>query len=145
LTDDLSPHRFERALPLGAAEAFAVYVDRIGEWWDPRYTANADSLVGVTIEQQVGGRAYAMHSDMGRDDWGEILVWEPGLRLVHTFTLAQDPAHPSEISAEFEDRGGGSVLQFAHGGWTVENARDRAKFGEWPLLLDRFAALAGSL
>jgi hypothetical protein len=62
---------------------------------------------------------------------------------VHTFTLAQDPAHPSEVAVEFvpaED--GGCMVRFAHGGWTEENLADRRKFGDWPVMLDRFAALA---
>jgi hypothetical protein len=33
-------------------------------------------------------------------------------------------------------------IRFAHGGWTEANVADRSKFGDWPLLLDRFAALA---
>jgi hypothetical protein len=33
-------------------------------------------------------------------------------------------------------------VRFAHGGWTDANTAPRAKFGDWPLLLGRFAALA---
>ena len=38
----------------------------------------------------------------------------------------------------------GCTTRFAHGGWTDANAEARAKFGDWPLLLDRFAGLAES-
>jgi hypothetical protein len=76
--------------------AFATYTGRIGEWWDPRHTVNAGTLQSVTIEPRVGGRVYARHSDLGEHDWGEITVWEPGRRLVHTFRLSHDPQHPSE-------------------------------------------------
>jgi len=37
---------------------------------------------------------------------------------------------------------GGCVVRFAHGGWTDANVVERKKFGDWPILLDRFAALA---
>jgi Activator of Hsp90 ATPase homolog 1-like protein len=144
-----SPIAYEYSLRCSAERAFETYTGRIGEWWDPRYTANAETLRAVMIEPRVGGRMYATHSDTGKDDWGEVAVWEPGRRLVHTFTLAQDPNHPSEVTVEFlpaDGRGAGSgcTLRFAHGGWTEANASVRKKFSDWPVMLDRFAALADS-
>jgi hypothetical protein len=135
----------EYTLRCDAERAFAVYTDRIGEWWDPRYTANAETLEAVTIEPRVGGRVYATHGDIGEDDWGEVTVWEPGRRVVHTFTLAQDPEHPSEVAVEFVDvDSSGCTVRFAHAGWTEANAAARPKFTDWPIMLDRFAALADS-
>jgi Activator of Hsp90 ATPase homolog 1-like protein len=85
---------------------------------------------------------YAAHTDVGELDWGQVTVWERGGRLVHTFTLAQDPGHPTEVVVEFEPSDTGSVVRHAHGGWNEDNVADRKKFGDWPVLLDRFAALA---
>ena len=129
----------ELTLPCSPADAFATYTQRIGEWWDARYTASPDTLRDVTIEPRVGGRVYATHSDLGVHDWGEVTVWEPPRRLVHTFGLAQ--RSPSEVAVEFTDAGAGCRVRFEHRGWTDENAADRKKFGDWPLLLDRFATL----
>jgi hypothetical protein len=42
----------------------------------------------------------------------------------------------------FSPAGDGCRVRFEHGGWTAENAELRPKFRDWPLLLDRFAALA---
>jgi hypothetical protein len=132
----------ERFLRCSAQHAFAVYTGRIGEWWDPNYSANAVTLRTVTIEPEVGGRVFATHDDFGTHDWGEVTVWEPERRFAHTFTLAQDPGAPTEVSADFVDVEGGCTLRLAHGGWTEANAADRAKFNDWPVLLDRFAELA---
>jgi hypothetical protein len=140
--DSVSPITHERSLRCDPEHAFATYTGRISEWWDPRYTANADTLEGVTIEPRVGGHVYATHRDMGEHDWGEVTVWEPGRRLVHSFTLAQDPQHPSEVAVEFVDEAGSCTVRFAHGGWTEASAKDREKFGDWPIMLDRFTALA---
>jgi hypothetical protein len=129
-------------LHCSAEQAFQVYTGRIGDWWDPRYTANAEALEAVTIEPRPGGRVFATHSDIGVDDWGEVTVWDPGRRLVHTFTLAQDPAHASEVAVEFLPAGDGCTIRFAHGGWNEGNAAVREKFGDSGLLLDRFAALS---
>jgi uncharacterized protein YndB with AHSA1/START domain len=143
-----SPIAYEYTLRCTADHAFATYTGRIGKWWDPRYSANAETMRAVTIESSVGGRVYATHSDIGDHDWGEVTVWEPGRRLVHTFTLAQDPRHPSEVTVEFVSGGGqgeagtGCTVRFAHGGWTQANASAREKFGDWQVMLDRFAALA---
>ena len=106
-------------------------------------TANPHTLQTVTIETRVGGRVYATHSDFGDHEWGVVTVCEPGHRLAHSFTLAQDPKHPTEVAVEFiADAAGGCVVRFTHRGWTDGNAVDREKFTEWSTLLDRFAALA---
>jgi|SRR5215203_4294661 len=135
---NLDPITFELALRCSAEDAFTTYTERIAEWWDPRYTANPETLMDVTIEPRAGGRVYATHSDSGEHDWGHVTVWEPARRLVHTFTLAQDPAHPSEVTIDFSD----GRVDLAHGGWTEANAGDRKKFSDWPQILDRYASLA---
>jgi uncharacterized protein YndB with AHSA1/START domain len=132
----------ELTLRCSAADAFATYTQRIGEWWDARYTANPETLRNVTLEPRAGGRVFATHADLGDHSWGEVTVWEPPHRLVHTFGLAQ--RSPSEVAIEFSDVDGESRVHFEHRGWTDANAADRVKFGDWPLLLNRFAALAAS-
>ena len=140
------PRRSPTSTRLGcsAETAFATYTDRIGEWWDPRYTANAETLESVTIEPYVGGRVYATHRDLGDDEWGEVTVWEPGQRLVHTFTLAQDPELPTEVAVNFADEIDGSTVRLTHRGWTLANAAARKKFSDWTVILDRFTSLANS-
>jgi Activator of Hsp90 ATPase homolog 1-like protein len=144
-----APIKYEYTLPCNAEHAFATYASRIGEWWDPRYTANVETLEDVTIEPRVGGRVYATHRDTGEDDWGVVTVWEPGRRLAHTFTLAQNPERPSCVDVEFVPGDGrgepdGCTMRFAHGGWSAATAAVRDKFGDWPVILDRFATLAES-
>jgi hypothetical protein len=126
-----------------SAAAFSIYTGRIGEWWDSRFTANPGTLQTVTLEARVGGRVYATHSDLGDHEWGVVTVCEPGHRLAHSFTLAQDSKHPTEVAVEFiADTDEGSLVRFTHRGWTDRNAVHRKKFTEWSTLLDRFAALA---
>jgi hypothetical protein len=40
--------------------------------------------------------------------------------------------------------GPGCIFRFEHGGWNETNAATREKFGDWPVMLDRFAALVGT-
>lgn len=72
------------------------------------------------------------------------MVWEPPHRLAHSFSLSQDPRHPTQVEIELVPDGKGCIMQFAHTGWTKANVEGRRKFGDWPVMLDRFAALAGS-
>ena len=142
MAEDLGPITYEYILRCSADEAFEAYTRRIGEWWDPAYTANAETLETVVIQPLVGGRVFARHTDIGDDEWGEVMIWEPGRQLVHTFSLAQDPAHPSEVEVAFAPADGGScMMRLAHGGWRDENAGDRTKFGDWPVILERYVAL----
>jgi Activator of Hsp90 ATPase homolog 1-like protein len=145
MADDLAPIAFEYALRCSADKAFDAYTRRIGEWWDPRYSANGDTLETVVIQPLVGGRVFARHTDLGDHEWGEVVVFEPGRQLVHTFTLAQDPAHPSEVEVEFAPGDGDScTMRLAHGGWNDANASNRQKFGDWPVILERYVALLGN-
>jgi uncharacterized protein YndB with AHSA1/START domain len=139
---DLSPIGLDYRLTCNPQHAFDTYTGDIAEWWDPRYTASAETYEGVTIEPRVGGRIFERHRGGIEHNWGRVTVWEPGRRLVHTFALAQDPAHPSEVSIVLEPEGDGCLLRFAHGGWTSANVAHRKKFGDWPVLLERFASLA---
>ena len=140
----LAPITLDYDLRCRPDRAFATYVDRIGDWWDGKYTRDPSTLVTVRIEPHVNGRVYAQHQD-GEDEWGRVTVYEPGVRLVYTSVLAQPPEDPSEIAVTF-DRAGpdGCALRFEHGGWHAGNAVHRAKFGDWRVLLDRFAALANA-
>jgi hypothetical protein len=139
---DVSPITFEYRLACTPEQAFDTYAERIAEWWDPRYTAGAETFERVTIEPGEGGRVYESHRDGGTYEWGKVTTWEAGRRLVHSFALAQDPAQPSEVAVEFVREGDDCLVRFAHGGWTEANVADRKKFGDWPVMLDRFAALA---
>jgi hypothetical protein len=138
----LEPIVHEYALTCDPAKAFDVYVQRIGEWWHPKFSANPETFRNVTIEAGVGGRVYLTHADLGELDWGRVTAWESGHRLTHTSTLAQTREYPSEITVRFTPSAEGCTMRFEHGAWNEGNAADRAKFSEWTVMLDRFAALA---
>lgn len=122
--------------PEHAFDSFA----RIDDWWGPSYAP--EGLVRVEIETHVGGRVTHHLADGTAYVWGEVLVWERPSHYAQAFTLAQDPEHPSRLDLWFEPRDGACRVRFAHGGWTAANVAGRARFNEWHILLDRFAAVA---
>jgi hypothetical protein len=129
-------------------EAFALYTERIGDWWPMGFTASGDDLATVVMEGHPGGRVFERSTSGDETDWGRVDAWVPGARLVHTFTLAQDAAHPTEVEAAFQQRNGGSTLHFEHRGWSAANVVDRPKFDDehgWNTVLGGFVRLVDEM
>jgi hypothetical protein len=115
----IEPVREHYDLKSDPVHAFVTYVNRIGEWWHPLYTDGADTFDGVTIAPEVGGN------------------------VVERSNLGQNGGDPTLVRVRFGPApGGGTSVDFEHGGWNETNAADRPKFTDWPLILDRFAQLA---
>ena len=154
VADGVEPRATEAAGPIEHTyeldctpeEAFDAFTRRIGEWWHPAYAP--EGLERVEIDGEVGGRASMHLTDGTTYPWGTVTAWEPPRHYAQTFTLAQDQEHPSTLDVLIEStrapgrRHGGSRVHFAHGGWTAGNVAGRARFSEWGILLDRFAAVA---
>jgi uncharacterized protein YndB with AHSA1/START domain len=142
-TMTIEPVREHYDLTSDPAHAFETYVNRIGEWWHPLYTEGADTFDGVTIEPSVGGSVVERHRDGRRFEWGTVRSIEPAREISYTSNLGQAGGDPTLVSVRFEPAaGGGTSVDFEHGGWNETNAADRAKFTDWRLILDRFAHLA---
>ena len=137
------PIEHEFAVACTPAHAFEVFTGRISEWWHPAYAP--PGLTGVEIEPVVGGACLMRIADGSAYRWGTVTAWAPGETAGHfgmDFTLAQDPDHPSRIDVWFDPDGEGARVRFCHGGWTAGNVAGRARFSEWPILVERFVALA---
>ena len=125
-------------LSADAAHAFSVYV--AGRWWPSAWSGDASAFERLVIQPRVGGRVLGRYRDGHEDDWGEVLVYDEGRRVQHTFTYAHTSEVPSVVTADFVNRTeGGSDLVFRHSGWTEENEQDRAAFVNWVEQLDEFA------
>ena len=130
---------YELAVPPDVA--FDALTRRIGEWWPEPYSPGG--LEGVHVGTAVGAPVTMSLADGTTYPWGTVTVWDPPRRYAQSFTLAQDPENPSVLDVRFADReDGGCAVTFEHGGWTAGNLGDRARFSEWAVLLDRFAAVA---
>lgn len=124
-------------LSADADHAFSVYV--AGAWWPATWSDRPESFQRLVITPRVGGAVLGRYSD-GDDPWGEVLEYEPGRRLQHSFGFAHASGVPSVVTAEFIPRAaGGCDLYFRHGGWNEQNAADREGFINWIEQLDEFA------
>jgi hypothetical protein len=140
----MDPHRHVVALDVDAATAFEAFTERISEWWPEAYSPDPDAFDGVRIEPRVGG--LVVMTDIHGDELvlGEVTAWDPGTTYAQTWTLAQDPDAPSSLTVRFADTDGGSEVVVEHGGWHEGNVAYRDKFGDWPLILERFAFVSGT-
>jgi hypothetical protein len=142
------PILFERDLPVSAGHAFVAYTARIGEWWPAGFRALAQQGPGsAIIEPVVGGRVYERDPTGQELDWGTVVAYVDGRFLVHTFHLAQEREHPTEVAVAFTDDEEGCTMAFEHRGWTADNAHVRAKFasdGGWAVVLGGYVELVTS-
>jgi hypothetical protein len=136
----MEPHVHQLDLSCSSARAFEVFTGEMGSWWDPRYSPDPDAYSGMLLEPRVGGTV-ALRVGERTYPWGSVTAWEPGIRYAQTCRLAMDPAHPSTLDVHVAlARGAGCQVRFEHGGWTEANLGQREKFGDWPRILDRYAA-----
>ncbi|MFD5232859.1 SRPBCC family protein [Streptomyces qaidamensis] len=86
---------------------FAVFTERPADWWPPSHVLLTKERVGLAFEPGVGGHYYEWDADGTRIDWGRILEWEPGRRLVMTWRVdgnwrsVPDDERASRIEVEF--------------------------------------------
>lgn len=126
-----------------AATAFEVFTSGMGEWWPGAYTPDPDTFGTVVVEPWVGGRVSMRMRDGAEYPFGEVTDWSPGERYAQTWTLAQPADHPSTLTVTFRDEPDGCLVRLEHGGWGGGNAEYRSKFGDWPVILRRYAEVAG--
>jgi hypothetical protein len=134
------PIEHEYVVTCSPGRGFNVFTQQIDEWWLPAYAP--PGLTRIQVGTAAGRGCFMRLADGSTYQWGTTTTWERH-HFAMDFTLAQDPDHPSRIDVRFEELPFGECrMLFSHGGWTAGNVAGRARFSEWPILLDRFVALA---
>jgi len=137
-------------------QAFAVFVDRIGDIKPAEHNLLRAPLAETVFEAKVGGHIYDRATDGTECHWARVLAFDPPRRLVFswdigpTWQLEPDPQNTSEVEirfvAEAPDR---TRVELEHRnldrhgpGWSA--VADGVSSSEgWQLYLERFAALIG--
>jgi uncharacterized protein YndB with AHSA1/START domain len=66
-------------------EAFRIYTEELANWWPlDSHARNTERRDTAMLEPRVGGRLYERTQDGEELDWGEVHVWDPPHRLVHS-------------------------------------------------------------
>jgi uncharacterized protein YndB with AHSA1/START domain len=132
------------------ARAFAVFTERMFDWWPKEHTIAPGPRENVIIEGHVGGRWFERAVDGSETDWGKVLAWEPPRRLLLSWQInAQwkcDPDFVTEVELLFRPHGTGTIVSLEH--------RDLERFGTdaaglieqlrngWPKILELYGSLA---
>ena len=137
-------------------KAFEVFTARIESWWPmaSHHIGEAD-CAAVVIEPRVGGRWFERGVDGSECPWGEVLVWEPGRRVVLRWQLGAqwkfDPALRTEVDVRFTPIDAETTrVDLEHRGleaYGADAAAMRDAFGSpngWNGMLDHFAQVASA-
>ena len=151
--EDATMHEVTVGLPQPAA--FRLFTEGFARWWPPEYSWSGDSLAAIGLEPRVGGACFEIGPHGFRCDWGRVTQWEAPRLLGFTWQIGADrtpqpdPSKASHIAVAFVPEGARTRVILAHRGFRAHGERGMAYREEmgspmgWPLLLSRYAQLAG--
>lgn len=160
-----SPKRQSRVVvsirvPCSPIQAFDVFTEEIGEWWQdsplfrltPRspgviaFEPPANEKPGRLVEKLDGGRVFEI---------GEVKRWERGQLLVVGWRQASfGPEHATEVEVRFESFGSETRVTVEHRGWDSVPVEHVARHGhplslfqqrqgeQWKAGLEKFSGIA---
>ena len=148
-----TPVRQEVRVRLAPAAAFELFANRFDSWWPRDKSANPKTtLVEAVLEPRAGGRWYERGADGSICEWGRVLAYEPGKRLVINWQLGADytydPALVTEVEILFEPDGEGTLVKLEHrnierfGAKWEQMRAGISSPGGWPGILQAYVARA---
>lgn len=107
-------------LAIDQITAFKRFTEEIDTWWKrgPKFRYDPTRNSVIRFERGVGGRLVEIYND---DDYfliGEVLVWEPGSRLVFDWRAPSfEASQVTEVEVRFVPAPGGTQVTLEHRGW----------------------------
>jgi len=148
--------RHSVTVELPIEEAFARFVDDLGQWWPPEYTWSQDVLEEIRLKPREGGMCFERGPHGFRCDWGRVVAFEPAARIAFTWQIGPsrepvpDERRASVVEVSFESEGETSTRVtlehrgFERHGEAGDAYRDAlASERGWPYILGRYAAVTG--
>lgn len=115
---DPGPILLVTTLPVGAARAWAAFVDEFGEWWPAAtHSLSRTPVTRCALEPAVGGRVYETAPDGTEHLWGTVEAIEAAHRLRFSWHPGREPESAQWIEVRFEPHGAGTAVSLRHGGW----------------------------
>lgn len=111
------------------ASAFALFTQRIGEWWPESH--RPAKVPGSTIVLEASGRFAEVAPDGRVFPLGRVTVWDPPGRLVLDFYLGTDADHPTAVDVRFVAEASGTRV-------TIEHAPTPASLDLWETRATRY-------
>jgi len=114
-----------------SADAFRLFTEQISAWWPMKTHSRAKDAAGevtvrVDFEGRVGGRIYETLNTGEQREWGEVLEYEPGRRLLFSFQMGTPRDKAGEVEVRFEPLGPAQCrVTLTHSHW--ERMGDQAE------------------
>lgn len=125
--------------------AWTAFTAEIHAWWPLATHSLAEAAaVHCAIEPFRGGRVFERDRDGREQAWGEVLAWEPPVRLRFTWRVGHAAGSEQEVEVRFEPRGGRTRVTLTHSGFELEEQHRNYTRG-WSFVLDRFAGCCAAL
>jgi uncharacterized protein YndB with AHSA1/START domain len=142
----IEPLRKSVVVDASPEHAFRVFTERTGEWWPVKtHSVHGELAETAGFEPRLGGAVFEVWRD-GRENWGEVTVWEPPHRLVFTWHPGLRPEETTEVEVRFTPQEGSTLVELEHRGWEARGekaAGARASYDSgWEPVLARYAEAA---
>jgi uncharacterized protein YndB with AHSA1/START domain len=135
-------------------EAFRLFTEQMAAWWPLKTHSRAKDAAGeitlrVEFEGRVGGRIFETLNTGEQRDWGEVLVYEPGRRVVFSFQFGRPRDKAGEVEVRFDPLEPANCrVTLTHSHWDrlgAEAAQVRGRFaaGFDAVFVHGFGAYAG--
>lgn len=129
-------------------KAFAVFTDRLVDWW-PVETHSIAAMDGgrpdrVAIEWSIGAVGAEISGDE-RHEWWDVIAYEPPARLALRWRVNPDNP-PTEVEVRFTADGDGTRVDLEHRGWEAfAEGETRASYDDgWDPVLARYVQHANA-
>jgi uncharacterized protein YndB with AHSA1/START domain len=137
-----------------ASDAFRLFTEEVSAWWPLKTHSRAKDSAGevtlrMDIETRVGGRVFETLNTGEQREWGEVLTFEPGKRLVILFQMGMPREKAGEVEVKFEPLGDKTCrVTLTHSNWErwgdeAEAMRGRFDGGWEFIFVDSFGTYAG--
>jgi hypothetical protein len=135
----LAPIHREIVVTADPEWAFAVWTEKIGQWWPIAELSvhGAGGSVafedGAIVERGATGEVAV---------WGSVTEWDPGCTVAFTWHPGRDPQRPSRVRVTFAAVEGGTRVMLEHDGWEsfADPSTARTEYGQgWPGVLAGYA------
>jgi len=149
-TEQLEPVMKRRRLPVAPDSAFALFTERIADWWPvATHSIHGDDVTEIRFEGKVGGRVVEVTGDGTIESWADVLAWDPPHRLVLSWHPNPNPVAASTLEVRFAPTPeGGTELTLEHRGWEefgTDGAELRESYdGGWEIVLAPYETAAST-
>ena len=146
----IPPVRKSLVVARAQADVFRLYTAHYGKWWPfATHSIGGEKTINAVMEPRKGGQLYEEWNDGTIKPYGEVLIWEPPHRVVHSWYVGHPPHEASEVELRFVAVSARETrVELEHRNWETmagdkaADLRDRYNNGWNSVFIDKFGAYA---